>query len=297
MFKNFESRNLARSAVTNNVERVLKQAHIHYDEYPANDDIFQKVFVFKKQPIDGTLIRVYRGLVKSDESILEQLPYALRKIDTNSDKFDQKKFEELKIAVTNLAINLSYASFLKYVEAVRPLLQSDETVHLDQDLKKIEDRVILGNPISEIITQVQFLHVRGSSHSAVSPFVSATTDPHEAAKYGNLVMVLDLPVSLVSQIAGPRHGEVMLRGVIEQKYITACLTKYDKPFSVGEKLNNGIDKALAVLAEHDDTQIYSEKEALAIRKKQHNKELSGRKKQYENDLAFVLSHRKEIANK
>jgi hypothetical protein len=297
MYNNFESKNLERSAVTNAVERVLKQAHIHYDDYSANDDIFQKVFIFKKQPVDQTMIRVYRGLVKSDESILEQLPYALRKIDPKSDKFDQEKFEELKHAVTNLATNLSYESFLKYVEAVRPLLQSEEIMHLEQDLKKIEDRVILGNPISEIITQLQFLHARGSSHSAVSPFVSATTDPYEAAKFGNLVMVLDLPVSLVSQIAGPRHGEVMLRGVIDQKYITACLTKYDKPFPLGEKLNYGIDKALVVLAEHDDTTIYSEKETLAIRKKQHREELSGRKKQYEKDLAFVLSHRKESANK
>lgn len=298
MFNNFESKNLERSAITNNVERVLKQAHIRHKNYPANDDIFQQVIVFEKeQPVKEKRVRVYSGMVNSDESILELLPYALRKIKTKSDKFDQERFNELKRTVANLAINLSYESFLKYVEAVRPLLPYEETMHLDQDLKKIKERVLLGNPISEIIKQLHFFHSRGSSHSAFSPFVSATTDPYEAAKSGNLVMVLDLPVSLVSQIEGSRHGKVLLRGVIEQKYITACLTKYAKPFPQGEKLNYGIDRALEVLAEHDDTPVFSTKEVLAIRKKQHNEELAGIRKQYKKDLDLVLSHRKSATNK
>ena len=239
------------------------------------------------------MIRVYRGLVKIDQSLLEQLPYALRRIFEHEGKLDLKKFEELKGEVTNLANNLTYENFLKYVEKVRPLLQPDEKIHLDQDLEKIEKRVILGNPISEIITQLQFLHARGSSHSGVSPFVSATTDPHEAARYGNLVMVLDVPVSLVSQIARPRHGEVMLRGMIDQKYITACLTKYDKPFLKDQKLYNGVDKALDVLSEHDKTPILSKEESLKVRKEQFNEESSNRKEQYRKDLEFALNRRKK----
>ncbi len=289
----FEDRKIeGESAVTNSVKNVIARAQIQYDDFSVNDEIFEDVIVLKKdQPAKEKMIRVYRGLVKCDRSILEQLPFALRKIVEHSGDFNLKKLQELKEEVTELANNLTYEKFLKYVERVRPLLQPDEKIHLDNDLAKIEKRVILGNPISEIITQLQFLHARGSSRSGVSPFVSATTDPHEAARYGNVVAVLDVPVSMVSQIAGPRHGEVMLRGVVDQKHVTAYLTKYDKPFSKDEKLYNGVDKALEVLAEHDKNPIFAEKESLAVRKKQFIGEKAKRKKQYEKDLEFVLTQR------
>lgn len=285
-------------SVTNCVKSVLDQAQMQHDDFSANDEFFDEVVVIKKNHIQKEkMMRVYRGLVKSDDSILEQLPYALRRIAEYGDKPDVEKFEELKKEVSDLANNLSYENFLKYVEKVRPLLHTDEVKYLDEDLKKIEERIHKGQDICDLITLLQVLHAMGSWRGGVSPFVSATTDPYEAARYGNLVTVLDVPAALVSQIAEPSHGEVMLRGFIDKKYITAYLTKYDKPIPTVAKINSGLDKALEVLSQTDHTPVFSDNEVLTIRKEQFKKELSERDEQYKNDLAFILNRRKRGTEK
>lgn len=222
------------SAPTERVERggaervveVLRRHNIPSKIVPIQmGTSFPEAIIIEKEAVrDEQRLRVYRGINHLDESMLAQIPYALR---TEHESGKPIALGSVRSEVERLAEEPTYEHLANYVDKVRPLLSEKEQARLDADLDTIERWVLeLGHSVRKALMYRQIVHNGGWGTSGTAPYLSASTDFAHAAGYGSKhgggVLVLDVPLSKLEDFDGADE-ELCIKGVLDPSYITAIV--------------------------------------------------------------------------
>ncbi len=198
----------------------------------SNNRDFKEAIIFTKEAAatEGKepTIRLYRGINHLDESLLDQIPYAMRSQNVKNGRLDKPtKLEAVRHEVNVLTHEPSYENLVAYVQKVRPLLRPEEQSRLDAELEEIEQAVLGGVTMRKELVFNQIKHLGGISGAewGITPYLSATTDPFEASGYGQEgVVVIDIPLSEIEDF-GAMGTEVAIKGSLDPKYISGILPR------------------------------------------------------------------------
>jgi len=205
------------------------------------DSAFPEIRVLRDTPATAEkTVRVYRGV--SDTRLMErdQVPYAMRTEYGGGSIGILKDVEE---EVAALAENPGYATLTAYKKKVEGKLNPAEAQRLRDDIAEIEDAILNGENARDLLVHMQIRHGGGNATSGLTPYVSATLDPREAADYGKAgVIAMDIPLSMLSESSAD-GTEVRLNGVIGSEYITAIIPRNP---NAAEAADSEVDIARAV---------------------------------------------------
>lgn len=257
-----------------------------------NGGEFSEAIIFdNKEASPEKMARLYRGINHLDASVLEQIPYAMR---TENGTGKPITLENVRQEVDALAKNPTYENLLAYTDKVRPHLSQDEARRLDEDLSRIEDGILDGHSTRKELMFKQIEHGGGWGESGVTPYVSASFDPYEAAEYGNEgLMVIDVPLSEIEDFRADAT-EANIKGALDKKYITAILprkrgeAKDDK----GE-IDRQVYQALQKVYESAEIPLYGDEEMRSAREKKIAEETESDKEQQKKDVERVRQKRVE----
>lgn len=254
-----------------------------------NGGEFSEAIIFdKKEASPEKMVRLYRGVNHLDASVLEQIPYAMR---TESGTGKPTALESVRQEVDTLAKNPTYENLLAYTDKVRQYLSPKEVRRLDEDLARIEDGILRGYSTRTELVMKQIEHSGGWGESGISPYISTSFDPHEAASYGNKgLIIMDVPLS---QIEGFGIGatEAKIKGTLDKKYITAILPRERDWTKEKEELNKEIYRALQKVYEAVPANLYGEEELRAERERKLTEETESDKEQWKKDVEAVRQKR------
>lgn len=222
---------------------------------------FKEGIVFKRDFAPGEkMVRLYRGLNLRDKkdsssSVMNQIPYALRSVDTHGNMTEMKDADQ---EVKNLAENPTYENLIAYANKARPLLKDPYDIEqLDRHVKMIEDSLLDGYSVRQSQIQNQFAYAGGSPFHAPTPYISAAPNVEGAIGYGyEALMVIDIPLSEIDEyrtLTDRPFAETMIKGKLDQKYISAILSRansqnYDKDSSeeIAKDAVSKVDSAIKV---------------------------------------------------
>ena len=182
----------------------------------------------KREPNPEPQVVVYRG-VNDPESILRQSPYAMRVIGPDGNVTINENLEPL---VQELAQNPTYENLLKVYNSINEYyngIVNDESVsgevkerikeekrRLTEELREIENEVLNGEPLPKILIFRQIFHNRGIMEGGLTPYLSASINPQEAANYGSYLLVLSLTPNLITAI-NTQGKEIMIKGALSKE--------------------------------------------------------------------------------
>ena len=246
------------------------------------------VFLEKKQKPKEKYVRIYRGVNKLDESLLEQLPYTMRKGEATGEIL---KIENIKEETENLANNPTYENLTIYIKKVLPHLSEKEKKNIYEELEKIEDNILKGSTLETELQFSQFMHCGGNvCDRGISPYISATFDPKEALTYGVLGMIIaDIPITKMKEYN--LNTEVSVKGSLETKYVTAIVPRNLSVEKEGDETQKEIDNILQKVDEHTDIDLYEGTELESIRKDKIAEDHKKSEKQQKKDLQEVNKKR------
>ncbi len=243
----------------------------------------------KETPAEYT-VRIYRGVNNLDASIFEQVPYAMR---AENEAGKPIILESVRQEVAALAERPTYAALLAYVDKVRPQLSQEEVRRLDEDVAIIEDGILQGYSTRQELVFGQIKHSGGRCDSGITPYISASYNPYEAAGYGAKgLVVLDIPLSRIEDF-NPRSKEVNIKGVLDNKYITAVLPRKHRVSTTRDELSAQIARALQVVDElvPVSTSLGSSWGLHAERENKFTKDAELDKEQWKVDVELVRQKR------
>ena len=180
------------------------------------------------------MVRLYRGLnlregKDSPASIMNQIPYALRSLDSNGHLTEMKAADQ---EVKNLAENPTYENLIAYTDKVRPLLKNNLDVErLDAYVAKVEENLLEGYSVRNSQIRNQYSYNGGSPVHSASPYISVSPNTEWPSGYGfDALMVLDVPLSEVEDyklFTEEGSTETAIKGKLDKKYISAILSRAD----------------------------------------------------------------------
>lgn len=230
------------------IREVFEQFQIKGTETPLRDNVlFSSIVVLQnKTPSSEPLVRVYRGVQKTNAGLVQHIPYAMRSEDGRG---GAAIIKEAKEAVDQLAKEPSYQNFLEYIRVMQPHWNQHEQARMATKIRALEDGVLSGFSLVDELFHAQIQHNGGNMTGGISPYVSATTDIKEALGYagkgGNLV-VMDVPLSKIG--AFQSVGEVNLLGSMDDTYVTAILPRKNETHEISEEeLQTNIHQAVSCL--------------------------------------------------
>jgi hypothetical protein len=278
---------------TGKLTEVFKQAGIESRTIKIeNGGEFSEAIILQKQEIPTEkMARIYRGINHLDSSVLEQIPYAMR-IENGTGK--PMALKNVRQEVDTLAKNPTYENLLAYADKVRQNLSPDEVRRMDDDLSRIENGILDGYSTRKELIFKQIEHGGGWGESGITPYVSASFDPYEAAGYGNEgLIVIDVPLSELEDFRAD-GSEVNIKGALDKKYITAILPrKRGEAKDDKEKINQQVYQALQKVYEYAEVPLYSNEEMLPEREKKLTEEAESDKEQQKKDADKVREKRVE----
>lgn len=278
---------------TGKLTEVFKQAGIESRTIKIeNGGEFSEAIILQKQEIPiEKMARIYRGINHLDGSVLEQIPYAMR---TENGTGKPMALENVRQEVDNLAKNPTYENLLVYANKVRQNLSPDETRRMDEDLSRIENGILEGYSTRKELIFKQIEHGGGWGESGITPYVSASFDPYEAAGYGNEgLIVIDIPLSELEDFRADGM-EVNIKGALDKKYITAILPrKRGEAKDDKEKINQQVYQALQKVYESAEIPLFGDEEMRSEREKKITEETEADKEQQKKDVELVRQKRVE----
>ena len=256
-----------------------------------NGGEFSEAIIFDKKEVSPEkMARLYRGINHLDASVLEQIPYAMR-IENGTGK--PTTLENVRQEVDALAKNPTYENLLAYTDKVRQHLSSDEARRFDEDFTRIEDGILDGNSTRKELIFKQIEHGGGWSESGISPYISTSFDPYEAAGYGNeALIIMDVPLSQIEDFRADAT-EANIKGTLDKKYITAILPRKREGAKENEQLNQEIYQALQKVYENAPVNLYGDKELRAERERKLTEETESDREQWNKDVEAVRQKRVE----
>lgn len=274
------------------LQEVFRQANIETKKLSIEGDTeFPEAIILEKQEVPREkLVRIFRGINHLDSSLLEQVPYAMRK---ESGTGKPVNLEEVRGEVETLAKNPTYENLLAYSEKVRPYLSSEEVARLDDDVTSVEEEILEGTSTRKSLLYKQIGHNGGWGDSGATPYISASFDPYEAVGYGNEgLMVLDVPLSEVEDFS-PDGKEVGIKGALDKKYITAVIPRKINRQGGGSKdeTNKQLYQTLLKVYETTDAPLLNAEELRSMRETKSVEVAVLDKNQWEKDVAVVRQKR------
>ena len=250
---------------------------------------FSEAIFFDKEELPAEkLVRLYRGVGHLDASVLEQIPYAMR---TESGTSTPKTLDHVRQEVDSLAHDPTYQNLLTYADKVRSYLKPEEVRRLDEDIKRIEDGILEGYSTRKELVMKQIEHNGGYGDSGISPYVSASYNPYEAAGYGQKgLMIIDVPLSEIEDF-GPNSTEVNIKGALNKKYITAILPRSAGAKKEREQINEDLYNALQVVFDGAPVGLYENENLKEEREKRAAEKSELDREQWEKDVAIVRQKR------
>lgn len=169
-------------------------------------------------------VRLYRGIgTQNGNEIAHQVGYLLKKpiMDKSGWHIVSTELESPAVfeAVARFKENPSYRAMVDMVNATDMVDYNREFVasrirHIQLSLLQYPDRTLMD--------ELEFQHVSspgGAPSQDLSPFVATSTRADFAARYGDKLMVLDVPISYV--VGSGETAEVLVVGEIKPEWITA----------------------------------------------------------------------------
>ena len=281
------------SSTTKLVE-ILQQAGIESNVIKIdNGGQFPEAIILTKQEIPTEkMVRIYRGINRLDNSVLNHVPYAMR---TENETGQPTTLEDVKQEVTDLAQNPTYENLVAYVDKVQQNLSPKERLRMDADLTRIEDGILEGNSTRKELIFKQIEHGGGSwAESGISPYISASSNPSEAAGYGDEgLMVIDVPLSEIEDF-GVNNTEINLKGALDNKYITAILPRKRNEAGDNKKdTKQQLHRALQKVNESVTMPLYTDTETHSEREKKFATDTESDKEQQKKDVEKVQQRRIE----
>jgi hypothetical protein len=223
-----------------------------------------------------------------DGSVLEQIPYATR---TENGTGKPTTLESVRQEVDALAKNPTYENLIAYTDKVRSNLTPDEARRFDEDLKRIEYGILDGYSTRKELTMRQIEHGGGWGESGISPYVSSSFDPYEAAGYGREgLIVMDVPLSQIEDFRADAT-EANIKGALDKKYITAILPRKREGEKAKEQVNQELYRALQKVYENAPAALYEDEELKAEREKIQAEQAELDKEQWKKDVEQVRQKR------
>lgn len=248
----------------------------------------EAIIIDKKKVSPEKVVRLYRGINHLDESVLNQAPYAMR---TEERTGKPTILESVRQEVVTLAENPTYKNLVAYIDKVLPYLSPDEVLRLEKALARIEAGILGGYSTRKGLIMRQIEHGGGWGESGISPYVSASFDPYEAAEYGRKgLIILDVPLSKIEDF-GAEATEVNIKGALDKEYITAILLRS----RAGEKelIKEELYQALQKVNQNAPANLYGDEELRTERERKLTEETELDKEQLEKDAEAV--RRKRVA--
>jgi hypothetical protein len=224
-----------------------------------------ETLVFNSEPTSEKMVRVYRGVVSADQTILRQLPYAARGAievsDPNPDSRNNflistiSEVPDVADLVNEIAKNPSMEMLLKYAEIMRAYFKehnlTTDLEYLENTLSKFAQGIIEGTSLEAMLSLEQ---VSGGMYTAqylLAPYLSATPKFEEAWTYGRGgVIVYDIPESELKSLSS--RSECMMNGIIDEKYIKMFVFNSSRVSNSSE-----VETAISAQLEGD---VYSKEE-------------------------------------
>jgi len=254
-----------------------------------NGGEFSEIIILDKKEIPTEkMARLYRGINHLDSSVLEQIPYAMR---TENGSGKPTTLESVRQEVDTLAKNPTYENLLAYADKVRSNLSTEEVRRMDDDLARMENGILEGNSTRKELIYKQIEHGGGWGDSGITPYISASFSPYEAAGYGNEgLVVIDIPLSEIEDFRAD-GTEVNIKGALDKKYITAILPRKREGTKEKEQLDQEIYRALEKVYESTDVPLFDNQEMLSQREQKLLQEAELDKEQWEKDVELVRQKR------
>lgn len=254
-----------------------------------NGGEFSEAIIFDKKDISPEkLVRLYRGVGHIDASVLEQVPYAMR---TESGTSRPETLDQVRQEVDALAHNPTYQNLLTYFDKVRPYLKPEELRRLDEDVERIESGILDGYSTRIELIMKQIEHNGGYGESGISPYISSSYDPYEAAGYGRAgLMIIDVPLSEIEDFR-PNSSEVNIKGVLDRKYITAILPRSPGSKKEKEQVDKDLYQALQVVFDNTPADLFEDKSLKEEREKRAAEKSELDREQWEKDAAIIRQKR------
>jgi len=283
--------NIRREATISRVLKSLEEGDVKGKvfELPENRELPQVVILEKEKPPEGKLIRLYRGVSRIDESILEQVPYAMR-----SEKIGGRPeiLENLKPEVEALAKNPTYENLINYFNKVLPYLTPEEVHRFEEDLREIEEGILRGKSLRKELIWQQIKHGGGWGESGITPYISASYNASEAIEYGRGgLVIIDIPLSKIEDFSPDDSDECNIIGSLEKKYITAIIIRNFQPAADEEILRKELNLALKKVKESVPVDLYEDEELKRERERKFKDKEELDKKQWEIDVEKVRQNR------
>jgi hypothetical protein len=289
--ENLEAKGESKTSRETTISRILE--NLEKDnikgkviEFPENKE-FSKVIILEKETPEGKFVRLYRGVARVDESILKQVPYAMR-----SERIGGKPeiLENLKPEVETLARNPTYENLMNYFNKVHNYLTPEELFRFEKDIKEIEEEILGGKSLREALVWQQIKHGGGWGESGITPYISASYDPYKAMEYarGGLI-VIDVPLSEIEDFTKDSK-ECNIIGCLDKKYITAIVIR-EFHRTEEEHLKQELDRVLKEIQESVPVDLYKDEELKREREKKLKNEEELDRKQWEIDVEKVRQNR------
>lgn len=277
----------------NGLQEVFRQANIETKKVTIEGDTeFPEAILFEKQEVPHEkLVRIFRGINHLDGSLLEQVPYAMRK---ESETGKPIKLEEVRSEVETLAKDPTYENLLVYLEKVRQYLSPQEVARMDDEVTGVEEDILKGMSTRRSLLYKQILHAGGLyAESGVTPYISASYDPYEAVGYGGAgLMVLDVPLSEIEEFR-PDGKEIGIKGSLNKKYVTAVIPRQIKRQGGGsiDETNKQLYQTLLKVYEATDAPLLNAEELRSMREIKSVEIAVLDKNQWEKDVGVVRQRR------
>ena len=284
---------IIEAASSERIIKVCEQKNIPTEIIQLENKEFPRAIIFKQKKVySANTIRVFRGISNLDSSLLEQVPYASRIVDESGEPTIAK---EVKHEVYYLAENPTYENLVAYIKKITPYQSKKAIWEMQEELRDIEDGILMGRSLRQELATHQFRHGgRSYRETGVSPYISASFNPAEAARWSrDGVMVLDIPIEKIEEVTS---DEVGIKGELDKKYITAILihsARIGNPWSKEEEEKN-IESAVPELSRFINVPLHSPEETTAIREKQQMKLREQDEPQQKKDSKIIQQKRIEM---
>ncbi len=232
-------------------------------DVPGGVEFQRAIILSKNRASTEPLVRVYRGVHRMDETLLRQVPYALRSRDAR-ELGPVRILEGAREQALALADRPTHENLMRYVDVVWPELHDTEIERFNESLEDIENYVLEGQSLRINLAHKTFGFAGGAyADTGIPPYLSASGDLSEAAAYGRAgIMVLDVPVSKIEALFGRAKGEVVIKGEIDPSHITAILPRgYSSPDWKTEDVSADAGRAVDAVVREARVPVLSEEEA------------------------------------
>jgi len=272
---------ISRSNKTENFINTLKKENISSKVIPINVEGFSEAIILNpdENPSNEKMIRVYRGVSRLDETVLNQVPYAM-KIDSDK-KYGESVLnnQDVKQSVDDLAENPTYTNFLDYINIIEPFLEKNQKQWYHDSLSRIEKDILQGDSLLSNLRIDHYSFAAGAGMSGYSPYISMALTPDMANEFAfdrghqSGILVMEVPSSKLEILFGPDNNEVEYKGCLDQKYIKAIIVKDTTSKEKTVTNPSLIQKTIGIVDKEIKGSIYSPDELTQFRNQQWQERL------------------------